>query len=188
MSENVGEKSSLKVKKSNFFKDWIFPVLIAIIFVYLVHNFVFYKVKIPSESMFPALTTGDKLIVTRVYNYKKIKRGDILVFNFKDSREDKNSKDLLIKRVIGLPEDKIDINNNGEVFVNGEKIDEPYIKNHDNRSGSFEVPKGKYFFLGDNRSNSYDSRFWDDPYIDESEIKGKARITVYPFNRIGLLK
>ena len=79
----------------------------------------------------------------------------------------------MIKRLIGLPGDKVIIKD-GVVSVNGETLQENYIGTADNYTGEFEVPEGKYFFLGDNRYWSLDSRYWNDPYIDGSEIKGKA--------------
>ncbi|SFB29906.1 signal peptidase I [Clostridium frigidicarnis] len=165
-----------------FFKDWVIPIAVALFVAVIIHKFLIFKVYIPSESMYPALTNGDHLFVKRIYNYDKIKRQDIIVFNFKEG----GKEELLIKRVIGLPGDTVKIDNQGKVFINGEELNEPYVKNESNLAGEFKVPEGKYFFLGDNRSNSYDSRRWKDPFIDKNDIKGKAFVRVYPFNRIGL--
>lgn len=181
MSSSI-EKVPSKFEK--FFKDWIIPIAIAAIAATMVRRYLLFKVYIPSESMYPTLTKGDQLFVTKIYNYDKIKRGDVLVFTYnQDGKEE-----TLIKRVIGLPGDKIEINNQGEVFINGEKRDEPYIQNPSPKTGSFQVPEGKYLFLGDNRRESYDSRFWKNPYIDQGDVIAKARILVYPFDRIKLIK
>jgi signal peptidase I len=166
----------------NFIKDWIYPIATALIIAVLINKFLLFKIYVPSESMVPTIMIGDQLFVTKVYNKDKIKRGDILVFYSEERGE------LLIKRVIGLPEEKIEIKEDGTVFVNGSKIDEPYVANKDKKSGTFNVPKGHYLFLGDNRANSLDARYWQDPYIPEAAIKGKARITVFPFRRFGLVK
>ena len=99
--------------------------------------------------------------------------------------EEKNED--MIKRLIGLPGDQIVIND-GIVTVNGETLQENYIGTSDNYNGEFTVPEWKYFFLGDNRYWSLDSRYWEDPYIDGSEIKGKAQIKVYPFSDFGSIK
>lgn len=170
-----------KVKKSNFFIEWIVPIVIAVTLALLINKFLIFKVKIPSESMVPTLNVGDRLFVTRVYNPENLKRGDIVVFYSEEKNED------MIKRLIGLPGDKIVIND-GIVTVNGETLKEDYIGTADNYSGEFNVPEGKYFFLGDNRYWSLDSRYWNDPYIDGSEIKGKAQIKVYPWKDFGKIE
>lgn len=177
-------RSSRVKRNSNefmtFFKDWIIPILIAVLVANLVTKYVLFKVLIPSESMYPTLEKGDQLFATMIYNHDKIKRGDMIVFKF-----DQDGKDeTLIKRVIGLPGDEVVVKPNGEVYVNNEELDEPYKVQGNTQPGYFQVPDGKYLFLGDNRNNSYDSRFWKDPYIDKSNIIAKARVRVYPFNRM----
>ena len=168
-------------KKSNFFSDWIVPIVIAVILAILINRFLIFKVKIPSESMVPTLNVGDRLFVTRVYNPENLKRGDIVVFYSEEKNED------MIKRLIGLPGDKIVIKD-GTVIVNNETLKENYIGTADNYNGEFIVPEGKYFFLGDNRYWSLDSRYWENPYIDGSKIKGKAQIKVYPWSEFGKIK
>ena len=170
-----------KNNKSNFFKDWVVPLVLAFGIALLIKQFVLFKVYIPSGSMIPTLNIGDHLFVTRVYNLENIERGDILVF---DSKE---LNDVLIKRLIGLPGDKISIVN-GKISVNGEELKEDYVVNKDNYYGEFNVPEGKYFFCGDNRGPSYDSRKWTNPYIDGKDIQAKAQIKVYPFSDFGSIK
>ena len=65
------------------------------------------------------------------------------------------------------------------------QLEEKYVKNNEDYDGSFEIPEGKYFFLGDNRAQSDDSRYWENPYVDEKDIEGKVQIRIYPFNKIG---
>ena len=184
-SEPIAVKGSVKEvnkeKKGNFFSEWVIPIAIALVIALLIKQFLIFKVYIPSGSMIPTLNEGDQLFVTRVYNLDNLKRGDILVF---DSDE---LNDVLIKRLIGLPGDKIKIVK-GTVYVNGEKLEEDYVKNSDDISGEFEVPEGKYFFLGDNRAISYDARRWKNPYIDGGDIKAKAQIRVYPFSDFGFVR
>lgn len=175
------EEKRDKDKKGNFLSDWIIPIISAIVLAVLINKFLVFKVFIPSESMVPTLNVNDRLFVTRVYNLDKLKRGDILVFY-----SDEYQKSL-IKRLIGLPGDKIKIEE-GIVYVNGEKLEEDYIGKPDTLSGEYEVPEGKYFFLGDNRLESQDSRYWLNPYIDGDDISGKARLKVYPLNQIGWIK
>lgn len=165
-----------------FFMDWIVPIAIAVLIALAINKLLLFKIVVPSESMFPTIKINDQIFVTKIYDTSKIKRGDIIVFYSDELNE------LLIKRVIGLPGEKVEIKDDGSVFINGTKIDEPYVKNTSNQTGSFNVPEGHFLFLGDNRSNSRDSRYWDNPYISKDKIKGKARIIVYPFSRFGLLK
>lgn len=167
---------TIKLKK--IFIDWVMPVVVAIILALLIQKYLVYKVLIPSESMKPTLNVGDHLFVTRVYNPEKLKRGDIVVFNSEELNQ------ILIKRLIGLPGEKVEIVD-GIVYVNGEKLEESYVKNADVKSATFEVPEGKLLFLGDNRSNSYDAREWINPYIDYEDIMAKAQIRVYPFSAFG---
>ncbi|MDT8718705.1 signal peptidase I [Clostridium sp. 19966] len=164
------------------FKDYIIPVLVALVLTLLINKFLLFKIYIPSESMVPTLKVGDQAFATKIYNYSKIKRGDILVFNFAPENQ------LFIKRVIGLPGETVKVDDNGDVYINGTKLNEPYVKNPDKKAGNFVVPKDCYLFMGDNRANSNDARYWSNPYINEKDIRGKAQLIVYPFSRFGFLK
>ena len=180
--ENLSKKGFIArfLSKGSFFSEWIIPIIAAIGIAILINKFLVYNVYIPSESMVPTLNVGDKLMVTRVYDTDKIKRGDIIVFFSEELDE------VLIKRAIGIPGDHIKIHD-GIVNVNGEDIKEDYVKNNENYDGDFNVPDNKFFFLGDNRSRSYDARKWINPFIDASNIQGRARIKFYPFKDFGSL-
>lgn len=183
-NEEIGGLRNKKMKKSEkngFFYEWVVPIIVAMVLALLINKFIIFKVYIPSESMVPTLNVDDRLFVTRVYNEEKLERGDIVVFNSEELGE------KLIKRLIGLPGDKILIDN-GEVYVNGEKLVEDYIGTVDRFNGEYEVPEGKYFFLGDNRLYSKDSRYWINPYIDGEDIIGKAQFKVYPFSEMGKIE
>lgn len=165
------------------FKEWILPIGVAIVLAVLINKFIFFNILVPTESMFPTIKPNDRIVVTRVHNVNKLKRGDIVVFYSEEL------KDTLIKRLIGLPGDSIDIKDDGSVYVNGNKINQPYVVYGGGKSGSYKVPQGEYFFLGDNRANSKDSRYWvNSSYIPAKEIKGKALFILYPFSRMGSLK
>ncbi|AOR24172.1 signal peptidase I [Clostridium taeniosporum] len=177
-----------KIKKQNtsnkiaFLKDWLIPILIALILGILINKFIFFSVFVPTGSMIPTINKDNKALVTRVNNINSLKRGDIVVF-----QSDELNK-VLVKRLIGLPGDKIKIKN-GIVFINGKELIEDYVKIKDySYSNNFEVPKNKYFFLGDNRPDSNDARFWENPYIDASDIKGKFKFIFYPFKDFGFAK
>lgn len=162
--------------------DYLIPIAVAIVLALLIRQFLIYKIVVPTASMYPTIKDNDQIMVTKVYSPNSLKRGDIVVFDSKELNEE------LIKRLIGLPNDKVKITSNGEVYVNDTKLNQPYVVNNGGKSGDFTVPEGHYFFLGDNRSNSWDSRYWKNPYIAWSDIKGKARFIIFPFNRMQFLK
>lgn len=166
----------------NIFKEWILPIFAALVIAVFINKTLFFKSKIPSTSMHPTIQKGDHIFVTRVYNTEKLKRSDIVLFNSKELGI------LLVKRLIGLPGDKVEIKEGGQLFINDIRYDEPYVIQKDGKTGSFQVPEDSFLFLGDNRADSYDSRYWNEPYISKEAIVGKAWVVVYPFNRINLLK
>ena len=176
------DNENQKVKKKSIIKEWIIDIAAVAVIAFLVWHFIGYGVWITSGSMIPTLEVKDRLIVTRVHNPENLKEGDIVLF-----KNDEFPGDTLIKRLIGLPGDKIEIKE-GVVFRNGEKLKEDYVKNNEIKDGTFQVPKGKYFFLGDNRANSDDSRYWKNPYIDASYIEAKAQIRYYPIKDFEILK
>ncbi|MBC8060831.1 MAG: signal peptidase I [Clostridiaceae bacterium] len=164
------------------FSGWIIPIVAALIISLVIRKFVFFNIIVPTESMFPTIMIGDRISVTRIYNKDKLKRGDIVVFHSDELKMD------LVKRLIGLPGDKIEVKEDGSVYVNSDKLDEPYVSSGAVKFGDFKVPAESFFFLGDNRQVSKDSRYWDNPYINERDIMGVARITIFPINRFSILK
>ena len=166
--------------------DWVLPILTAIILSILIKKFLFVIVTVPTGSMKATIMEGDRLIVTKVYNPEKLKTGDIVVFDFKEDNE------KFVKRLIGTPGDTVEIFEDGSVKVNGKLLDDSYVYEREYVTDvyqKYEVPEDSYFFLGDNRNDSKDSRKWiNSPYIKGEDIEGKAQFTIYPFNRIGKLK
>lgn len=134
---------------------------------------------ISSYSMYPAIKPKDRILIVRIFNGRNIKRGDILVFFSKEYQE------LMIKRVIGLPNDFVEINDDGLVYINHTKLDEPYVAYPGGPSRKFKVPERKHLLLGDNRAQSTDSRSWAEPYISEQDIRGRAVLRYFPLNRLG---
>lgn len=177
-SANVNENKFIR-----FFKDWIVPIISAALIYLLLNKFVFFNVQVPTGSMIPTINIDNRAVVTRIHNIDNLKRGDVIVF-YSDELQER-----LVKRLIGLPGDKIEIKN-GAVFVNGEQLQEDYVKNKDHYDSDaiFDVPQGKYFFLGDNRPVSKDARYWNNHYIDGSAIEGKAQFIFYPFNEFRTIK
>ncbi len=178
---NIENNSKTNNSLKNFISEWIIPVIIALIAAVLIKTFVAFTFNVPTTSMYPAINAGDFGVATKVYNVNNLKRGDVVVFK----SEELNM--ILVKRLIGLPGDNIHIEQNGDVYVNGEKLQEDYVENQSKSYGDYAVPEGCFFFLGDNRANSFDSRYWANKYIDGKFIEGKAQLILFPFNRISKL-
>lgn len=143
---------------------------------------------IPSESMVPTLKVNDKLIVDKLsYHFTNPQRGDIVVFSPTDNikKSDPNLKDAFIKRVIGLPGDKVEVK--GErLYINDQPQRENYIKEAPYyQFAPVIVPPDSYLVLGDNRNNSYDSHFWG--FVPRDHIIGRAVVRFWPPDRIGEL-
>lgn len=144
----------------------------------LVIKFVAYSAYTPTESMYSTLQTKDKFVISRIeYKNKDPQRGDIISFN---STQVSKDEPQLIKRIIGLPGDTIEIKQ-GNVYVNGTLLKENYaLKDKFTSQTKYVVPENCYFVMGDNRANSYDSRYWEDPYVKRSDIIGKAKFKYRP--------
>jgi signal peptidase I len=190
--------SAKRMGKKKFFKEYLEPIIIAVLIALFIRTFVVQAFKIPSSSMEPTLLVGDYLLVnrfiygiripytdTKFFQYKKPQRGDIIVFVYPKD----HSKDF-IKRVIGTEGDKVQIIHN-KIYINDRLIDDPW--GHFQRTGWLEylqamenfgpvvVPKDSLFVMGDNRDNSQDSRFWG--FVNLNAVKGKAFIIYFSWNR-----
>lgn len=129
-----------------------------------------FRAVVPSGSMEPYIMVGDQLLAVKT-PAADLHRGDIVIF-YHDGT-------LYIKRLIGMPDEIIDIKE-GTIFVNGEILNEPYVVNNDTYSGTFMIPSDSYLFLGDNRINSNDARYWKNPFVKSEDIKGRALFFIYP--------
>lgn len=146
---------------------------------------------IPSKSMVPTLQVDDRLIIDKVsYHFKQPQRGDIVVFMPPDEASavctgprTQRSKDAYIKRVIGLPGEKIEVKQ-GLVFINDSPLKETYLDSvPEYQYGPRVVPQGSYLVLGDNRNNSCDSHYWG--FVPRENIIGHAIVRFWPLNRMG---
>ncbi len=155
--------------------------IIIIILIILIKCFVVTPVRVNGRSMLKTLKQNDVMILNKLaYKNKDIKRFDIVVI--------KNNKELIIKRVIGLPGETITYKNN-ILYVNGKKVKENFSKIYDDDLDDYTtgvIPKGKYFVVGDNRPDSLDSRMIG--FIKKKNISGKCVYTIFPFSRIGKKK
>ncbi|NFV13151.1 signal peptidase I [Clostridium sporogenes] len=198
-----------KVKKE--IKSWSFSILGAILIAGLVNSKVFAKVRVQQSSMENTLITNEQLIVDKLsYNFVEPKKGDIIIFNegkekrniaedtlemvdniisiFNNNNNSIEKDDRLIKRVIGVPGDEVDIKD-GYLYLSGKKVEESYVKGETIKRDfklPIRVPENKLFVLGDNRMISKDSRMFG--FIDYKQVEGKAIYRVYPFNNIGKIK
>ena len=150
----------------------ILGTLLLTFFIFWIVNSLIGRYRIDGNSMNPTLLNGEYLIISNfAYQLDEPERGDIIVF--RHPRSELN----LIKRVIGLPGDTVEIQN-GVVRVNGNALDEPYIQAPPTYSSSWVVPEGQYFVLGDNRNNSSDSHAWG--FLPLDHILGKALLVYWP--------
>lgn len=162
--------------------SWAKTILAAVLMVVIVNAFFVVNAQIPSGSMENTLMIHDRLLVNRLaYLREGPQRGDIIVF-----RSTEGGSGLLIKRVIGLPGETVE-GIGGTVYVDGAALEEPYRKPEEEALpsfaadfGPFQVPEGCYFMMGDNRLDSYDSRYWENPFVSRTSIVGKAALKYYP--------
>jgi signal peptidase I len=161
-----------KTDWKRFLIDLFETVGLAVV-LFLIINTVSARVRVDGFSMLPTLHDGEFVLVNKLaYQWGTPTRGDIIVFRSITT----NDLDL-IKRIMGLPGDKINIHN-GQVIVNGQTLAEPYINAVPNYSGEWQVPEGYLFVLGDNRNDSSDSHAWG--FLPEKNVIGKAMLIYWP--------
>ncbi|MFV0515906.1 MAG: signal peptidase I [Aminipila sp.] len=169
-------------------KGLIKEILIAVVIAFVIMQFI--KPTIVKEaSMQPTMYENNYILLNKqAYNFGEPKRGDIIVFHTGLKLENGKEK-MLIKRVIGLPGETITIDN-GNVFINGEQLQEDYIKDGytDGFVDNLLIPEGEMFVMGDNRLVSIDSRVEEVGCVKIDDVLGKAFVRLYPFNSITVFK
>jgi signal peptidase I len=162
-------------------REIVETVLFTLLIYVLVRTFLFENYRVVGRSMEPTLENDQFLVVSKLdYRLHDPRRGDIIVF--RDPRADDRK---LIKRVIGLPGEVVEITN-GYVSIDGYPLDEPYIKSPGRYTeAAIAVPEGQYFVLGDNRNNSSDSHTWGT--LAKTKIVGKAWLSYWPPSMWGLI-
>lgn len=200
--------SGVQKKQKSVFREYVEAILIALLLALFIRTFILQAFKIPSGSMEPTLLIGDHILVSKFaygihipneipFIHLKLfpdiilfpempQRGDIIVFKFpKDERRD------FIKRVIGLPGDRLQVKGQ-KVFINDKPLKDshafhreipgpdPLIPRDD--FGPVLVPEGHLFVMGDNRENSQDSRYWG--FLDFKKVKGKALVIYWSWNAL----
>lgn len=164
---------------SELLSEAIKTILLALV-LYLAISAVTDRVRVENISMQPTLYEGELLVVNKLaYQFGEPHRGDIIVFHHNtEPPED------YIKRVIGLPGDTVTIQS-GQVTINGQVVNEPYIASLPAYDGSWQVPQGMLFVLGDNRNRSSDSHVWG--FVPQEAVVGRAVIIYWPLTSIRLL-
>ena len=167
----MSDTNDNKLKK--IIKEYL-PYVIALIVILLIKRFIITPIRVNGTSMDTTLKDGDIMILNIIdYKLNGLNRFDIVVVN--------EGKELIIKRIIGLPGETIEYKDN-QLYINGKKIKDSY-GSRKTEDFSVTVPKGKYFVLGDNRTNSMDSRVFG-PFSTE-QILGKTKLVIFPFSRAG---
>ena len=155
--------------------------------VYLVIHFVGQRTQVQGDSMEPTLSTEDNLIVDKIsYRFHEPERYDIIVFPFLGKEET-----FYIKRIIGLPGETVQIDEEGSIYVDGEVIDDFYgreiIQDPGRASEPITLGEGEYFVLGDNRNMSTDSRSDYVGLVHRKDIVGEVFMRIWPFSHWGLI-
>lgn len=164
--------------------DTLEILIIAFLLSWGLRSFVVEAMYIPSGSMLPTIQLQDRVVVDKLfYKFTEIHREDIIVFH--PPKKVDPSGELWIKRVIGLPGDKVEIKD-GKVYINDHALTEPYEMAKPNYNyGPLVVPQNSYFVLGDNRNDSLDSHIWG--VLPAKNIVGRALFRYWPLERFGLL-
>ena len=164
--------------------SWIKTILLAVVIAVCINTFVIVNANVPTGSMENTIMAGDRVIALRFsYMFGDPKRGDVAIFKYPD---DPTGKTNYVKRVIGLPGEIVEIID-GEVYIDGEILEESYIREETIGSyGPYEVPEDCYFMMGDNRNNSLNSRFWDNTFVEEDQMLGK--VVLKYFRKPALIK
>lgn len=197
--QNITGEEDISVKdKKKLLWEYVEAIATALILALIIRAYIVQAFKIPSGSMIPTLLIGDHILVnkflygtkipftdTKILEFRKPEKGDIIVFKYpEDPKKD------FIKRVVATAGDTVE-ERNKIVYVNGNPRTEPYVQHSDMniRAGSMDprdnfgpitIPPDKVFVMGDNRDQSYDSRYWG--FVDRKNIRGKALLIYWSWN------
>lgn len=189
MKKKKEPKETKKPKETSLGReilDYVIMIAVVIAVVVVINQVFLINARIPSSSMENTIMVNDRVFGNRLaYVKDDPKRFDIIIFRYPD-----DESTYFIKRIIGLPGDKVDIRD-GKVYINDstEPLDDSFCPETPvGDYGPYEVPANSYFVMGDNRNNSHDSRFWIHTYVTRDEILGKAVLRYWPLNKIGPVK
>ncbi len=172
---------TIKTRKEEI-KEWVMTILLAVVLVIIIRMFILDSRIVPTTSMVPSIIPGDRLFVEKITTrFCDLYRGEVIVFK---PPVESNLTDDLIKRLIALPGDTVEVKN-GKLYVNDVPQNESYLA----EAMTYEYPKvvvppGKIFVMGDNRNRSFDSHAWG--FADINSVKGRAFVTYWPLDRVKL--
>lgn len=183
---NSTEEKKVDIKKEII--SWALYLLFVVALVYVIITFVGQRTVVDGRSMNPNLNDGDNLIVEKLsYRFRDPQRFDIIVFPPQGA-----PKEHYIKRIIGLPGETVQIDYEGNIYINGEVLEEDYgletIQNPGRAAEPVTLGEDEYFVLGDNRNNSTDSRTEKVGNVKRSTITGRAWVRIWPLSDFGVLK
>lgn len=176
------ENQEKKEAKNGILKEMI-PYIILLAVVLLLRIVILINAVIPSESMENTILRHTRVMGLKCsYWFSEPQRGDIIVFDAPDE-----PGTLFVKRLIGVPGDEVEVTA-GKVYLNGQELEEEYLKEEPyDWTGDFgpvTVPEGCYFFMGDNRNDSLDARYWENTWVTEDKMVGKVYFSYWPLSRI----
>ena len=181
MKQAAGKREDQKSPKKGITLKTVLLFIAEIAILWLIFYRLIFFAAVPSTSMEPTIPKNSLTVVTYLHGDKQVERGDCVVFWSEEFGK------RLVKRVVGLPGEEVLIDEEGDVFINGQKLEEDYVKNQLAMPQDFFVPEGCYLFLGDNRLTSDDARYWIDPYIPSEELIGKVQLVLWPLTGISYL-
>ena len=190
MDEKTAEKRSKGAEAVKEVVSFLLYIAIVFLLTYLVIHYVGQRTEVDGSSMESALSHGDNLIVDKIsYRFRKPERFDIIVFPYKYEE-----KTYYIKRIIGMPGETVRIDDDGNIYINGEVLQESYGReiideDHIGRAKKeITLAEDEYFVMGDNRNASSDSRDPSVGNIKRGDIIGRAWLRIYPFDKIGFIR
>jgi signal peptidase I len=173
-------------------REWLKAFAIGVIIFVFIRTFFFSNYVVQGESMMPTLQNGNKLVVNKIgYQAEDLQHFDVIVFHA-------NKKEDYVKRVIGLPGDRIEYRHD-QLFINGKKYAEPFLASYKKKTpgiqltgdfslkeltGENTVPEGKMFVLGDNRLGSWDSRNFG--FVPIKQVVGKVDLRYWPLDEVNV--
>ena len=175
------KRETYKVKYINLLKNTIFTLIVVAAIITIISSYILSVFEVSGESMIPALDEGQIVVA---FHDKSIKANDVIAFY--------QGNKILIKRVIATQGSYVNIDDDGNVYVDGNLLDEPYVLEKtlgdSNIKYPYQVPDGHYFVLGDKRNTSIDSRYDIIGAVSNENVIGKVVISVWPLNKMGIVK
>ncbi|MDL2219772.1 signal peptidase I [Ruminococcaceae bacterium OttesenSCG-928-O06] len=170
-----GEKTA---RLSTALREWVIAILIALLVALLLTQVVFVNAQVPSESMEDTIQVNDRVLGLRfVYLFEDPARYDIMIFHYPD-----DETQLYVKRVIGMPGEQLEIRD-GLVYIDGQStpLETGFVKGAlRGNFGPYTIPEDCYFVMGDNRNESWDSRYWQNTFVRRERVVGRVWLRLFP--------